>query len=1415
MPTQIFTFVALPNGITPKGDLQLSIYFAPRLSDGATLAVFPDMLHWTRSIADKGLQFQLQCNGQSATVAVDQTALRPGIWNSIFRPDTIVQPFVIPALDQQLLVSYPHREALAYVKHLYQTSGLGVAFPRSHGDNGRSLTLAQLEDLLFRDGQKSTLDIANSETRIELWREQNAQTSGSPVLAPRTTAAGTAKTPSGPSPLEAPLDGVPTTLTAPSGGRAMARRFALYHHLPPAPNRPPLPSTPADFANLLDFHKAMTALSSYPQLMRALGLVFDLEIPSSFCPVSPAATGGDYLAIAVTGVTPGFVWASAPQFCLPLTSYYRTTTDFLTAPATPSSNLPTQDYVPGDIVGGVLALLTRYFHLTEVDVDGGLLKAMSFADNLDSFALSRETAEIDETLPSLRSAGLGLVANHRAAQFLQTIQTNKTFDAALQQNKPLPRPFNAMDVTRGFRIDIWSSLDQRWRSLHRRNGTYHFLHPKPISLHTHDEEGFIQLAVAQPAQEPTPPTNAAATRAGAPQPNTDVRIHERVVKWEGWSLSVPRPGAVLNRSPDPAKALDSDPTMNQPMTPFKMKTSFEAVKGSLPRLRFGARYRLRARAVDLAGNSIPYNEPASGEIAAPMHGQLPYFRFEPVPHPIVVLRHPVSYGGSMERLVIRSYNTRPELDRVDTEETDQRHIAPPKAAVRMAEQHGMFDTPQGLLKGDAATYRLIIRRDRGQIPSVDKTPMESEAQLAVDYFPDPIARGAALQNLPNTPNNSFGKAVGGEIKYKLPPNLHPEYAAQELATGSFTHIDFGPHWPARETFRLVLSEGSVAPTWNAPERVLRVRLPKAGIAQVSMGSYLNAADLSLMGVWDWIRQYMELQQMAAMAEAGANLEVPYSADQMAVLSQLVLNGGHSMITPSRTLVFVHAVQQPLGTPAFILLPIVRSMPASEQGTGLANGFDPISAWRTLNSHYAVLLGGLRIHGMSTAQVDINATWHEYLDLTTEPAPSVLPTQAHVDTITLSSDPDDLSEPTEGIIAADALATRYTAYYFPEVDTLWFAAPFDSLQGFGSISNLAAPMHRFSDTKHRRIYYQAVSTSRFREYFPPDTKNFTRSSERLLVNVPSSSRPVAPHVAYIVPTFGIERQETTNIKTDVRIGNGVRVYLNRPWYSSGEGELLGVVLWAASAPSPTSADRETYKHYITQWGLDPMWETGSLAELPQMSFPVAQGQGLTLAETSAITVDVAGYEAGFDASRKLWYCDITFSNPSAYQPFVHLAMARYQPSSLPSVELSHVVLADFVQIAPDRSAVVSIDPADPRRARVFIGGNSPQGPNRSIFYVTVEQKMANIVSDLAWNPAPSNVVTVTEDSPAPVQPDAVLWSGTVLFAAAPPAGQFRVVIKECEQIPRDPSPQEVKSTVLGQRVVYASIIPFDFPSPAQL
>ena len=45
------------------------------------------------------------------------------------------------------------------------------------------------------------------------------------------------------------------------------------------------------------------------------------------------------------------------------------------------------------------------------------------------------------------------------------------------------------------------------------------------------------------------------------------------------------------------------------LSEFKMVASFVAPPRSLPKLRFGETYRIRARVVDLAGNSLSYDAP--------------------------------------------------------------------------------------------------------------------------------------------------------------------------------------------------------------------------------------------------------------------------------------------------------------------------------------------------------------------------------------------------------------------------------------------------------------------------------------------------------------------------------------------------------------------------------------------------------------------------------------------------------------------------------------------------------------------------------------------------------------------------------------------------------------------------------------
>lgn len=1335
MASQILTAVALPAGTAPSGRLRVNIYLAPRLSGAPRLSDFPDWLAWPELVRKHGLSVTLRGGaGSSSTVPVATGPLRPDIWHAIFTPDATITPYPQPDYSKRLLVSYPASDAHAFVKQTYQTAATAVLTGNGEGDGEESLLRRLLEDLIFRDGTESFLDSVLTDLRVTMWQEQQGQ-GASPQAVAFTT-------------------------------RDVAERFALYHRLPPAPNRPPLPSTPADFASLLDFHKALSALASHPTLLTALGLVFPLEVPGGLCPPSPVS--GAYLPLTVTAVTPGWQWSDPPTLGQMDIAYVRSATSFSAAPATDPASVANSNISAGDVIDGFLVLDPASFMLADVELDGALLKAMALAD---SVAFAGDSTAIEQVLPSLRSGGISLLASGRAAQLLQAIKDNESFEAVLEGGTA-PRALNARDLLRGYRLDIWSARAGRWLSLHRRNGTYLFGSGETASLSVTDEEGFTQLAVMQPAEDPTRPEDPVASAAGAPQPGTDLYVNERVARWNGWSMSAPRPGRPLNRSPDPALAADPDPTEGTAVTPFKMATRFAAYPGSLPQLRFGDRYRLRVRAVDLAGRSISPDTQAGDQFGTPGPGTtLPYLRYEPVNPPVLVERTLPGPGGSNAQLVIRSRNTHPALDAVPSTEIDERHVAPPRASVLLTEQLGMLDDNAGRLQADAATYDLVVSRDRGQFATVGDTPLEPGAQLTVPYFPDPLAWGAAFANLP-----------------------HAE---------PVTRVSFGTAWPDRQPFRVRLADGTAAPSWDGQLRVLTVRLGKAESAVVPLGCYVDPADLEILGVWNWVRELYEQSQASALEQGEAGRALVSLADEFAALTRLTLDGGNEMITPRLSLSVVHAVQQPLGRPAWTRLPIVHHPEAPVAVPSAENRFWAVTAWRYVGSHTVVLLGALKVNGASTVAVDIEAGWTEWLDDTSQPGPTRSPAAGAVDRIQLGS-------LEAAPVFSDGSQDRMVAVYIPEVDTLWFAAPFDQLPGVTTPTDVAAPVHNLGDTKHRCISYRAVASSRFQEYFTEPGLDFTRTSDALMVSVPSSARPVAPDVLYVVPTFGWERQESTNLKTEVRFGNGLRVYLNRPWYSSGEGELLGVVLWPQNTPPPGDDQRETCKEFITQWGLDPLWSTGFIPQVPgvgDLTAATASATALAIDESSQ-QVDVAGHSVGYDASRRLWYCDIEFANTEAYMPFVRLALARYQPSSIAGVELSKVVLADFAQLAPDRAAALTLDPATPAKARLVVGGLAPVGQSVSAIDVTVETRVTDVVSDLGWARAPATVVTVSEDAPAPSQFASVLWSGTIAFAAEPAPGQFRVVVRESEVI------ESVPPGISGNRLVYAAILPFDFAPTAK-
>src|SRR5262249_50988263 len=127
-----------------------------------------------------------------------------------------------------------------------------------------------------------------------------------------------------------------------------------------------------------------------------------------------------------------------------------------------------------------------------------------------------------------------------------------------------------------------------WRSLHARIGTYVFSKlagPPPELV----DEGLSQpSAVQQPNS--------------SPDIEAQLYFHESLMRWHGWSLAAPRPGqTITNAGPDTVT--------NQVVGGgFPLAVNFRAMPGTLPRLRFGGKYQFRARAVDLAGNSLTIPE---------------------------------------------------------------------------------------------------------------------------------------------------------------------------------------------------------------------------------------------------------------------------------------------------------------------------------------------------------------------------------------------------------------------------------------------------------------------------------------------------------------------------------------------------------------------------------------------------------------------------------------------------------------------------------------------------------------------------------------------------------------------------------------------------------------------------------------
>jgi len=1289
---QTVIWTALPSGViggTGGTRLQLSVMVSPRLQTNEglpkpELAQFPDFLNWPATAKQFSVRFG---NGLVLPATVISAAPSSDLWGRLFKPTTYVRPFEFKNLATRRIRSFPTRHIMSFIKQQYSEMATQNA--------------AAYPDVETLSSRKSFGLIANyfgrqSPTRGDFDPDQQLRNEHEEILTKNKA--------------------VPPSATAnPRGDFFQLREFY----------KPSSASRLALKVPDIDFHQVVASLGDFPEVMRRLGLVLDLEVPMDGA-IPPSST-----------VEVSVVWSPRSNATTDVTPRTNYTLDGLTFAARPRPANP-------DLSGGMLDLSdTNTYHLMQLDVDGAGLKAADFANTLIRGQVHR-TADTPnrQPAPALRTGGLQLAASGRALRLVRALETSAQINTAAEGGAP-PELY-AEDLTRGYRVDVYDGKASKWRSLCRRVGQYHFKDGE-ITL-THEDEGYVSMGVTESADGSS----------------TDLYLHESLLRWEGWSLVATRPGRMIDNEDTVQQA------ENKAHPDFGLEASFKAAPRTLPRLRFGNTYRLKARAVDLAGNSLPL-DPTSADFSKASE-EMTYRRFDPIANPAVVLKHTMTEGESAERLVIRS-----NYD-VASVEASERHIAPPRVAQLTAELHGMFDSPDGL---DQAAYDAIIAKDA---PFADG--VHAEEELALPYLPDPIARGATLVGLPGA----------------LPIPL--------------TQVDYGGGlWPGALPFRIRVEEGSGQPAFDPTTRVLTVKAPKAEIAKVRLSSYIDRADLELMGVWQWIK------------------ERGLTPAQLAAFEKIVAWGIHWMVTPYRELTLVHAVKQPMEIPSFVKLHMDR---------GLGDTF----AW---------LNDTMTVHGKSTIKVDVQAEWQEPVDPLAEPKWKLIGGRAQAAEIPVDYGFTQLTLHHKHSFGD----TKYRRVKYTAVGTTRFAEYFqeratENVALSGTTAKLLAngPFVAGSDevtspdgnTAYQRdVDYtadpKAGSIARIAggaigngsvvqigyAYIPG---SITRAMETPVeLDVLSSSRPAAPKVLYVVPTFGWSQEDIEDGVAVRRVG-GLRVYMERPWFSSGDGELLGAVLW----PGPSRVGRlpilpifgvsnrppEALKPYVTQWGMDPIWLTAQTYAVPSASHfkkAVAVGTGLTLDELPAATkVSVAGHTVGYDEERKLWYCDMEIDAGPSYWPFVRLALARYQPKSVDGAHLSRVVLTDFAQIAPDRLVSMVGDPEFPTKLAITVCGpgytRGPVGRFPSELEVSVETRRPNVADgDLGWMPAGPAPVALTLQVGG--DPKNLNWNGLVELPAARGTKPYRLVVKEYERFLVDAgagSPNSIAANVPTQRrLVFAAVL----------
>ena len=1148
-----------------------------------------------------------------------------------------------------------------------------------------------------------------------------------------------------------------------------------------------------------EFHDITAVVNSYPQILRKLGLVLDFLVP-----YNTSIPNSGHISLVINALE---FDEEGTTVSLPPTAYQITNNGFYIGDK------------PNTIFDkGFVKINTDEFSVVQIDADGTALKTNNMAENkvleiarfyevkaelVKSRALQIKQLEEpeppeDEGLPYMRSAGIAITKNGMAEHLFKSIETNVQLKQAfiaspvrkvelsqerlkrvggnleniqLQQQPALQnlklkmkepqKILYTTDVIQGYRMDIAYADDpERWYSLHQRKDDYSWYdennNPHPIDGIDPDE-GFIQLGIAEDPNDPD-----------------DVFVSETLARWEGWSLSVKKPGFAINESDDfdgsddekrdfvyKSKAQEIKKYQFDPDLEFKVNAQSNIVPGTLPKLRFGKNYRVRVRAVDLAGNSVSPDQQSENP-SDTIRENIKYLRYEPLASPIVLVGNELKDGEFLEEIVIRSnfdlsvteYEDNHMVNGQKFDDYSQRYLLPPKNSQLMAETHGKFE--EAFQNNPVAAQQIynIITNHEGlyQQEEKNKEKIYQPSEVEIIYLPDPMAAGVALfvaEGYENTHTQDFDA------------RMFSFFRNNEIRPNNTDSIDIPNDWYNAKEIRIRLEEGGQNTNWDSSEKIFTIYLPKGIRTKIKFSTFWREDDLKqLSAIWEMVKKG--------------------NPGNISEINKLAISGQHWMISPSREIELVHAVQQPVDAPV-----IEELIPDRDYGTTFA----------LINTRFD-------IHGESTEKVEFQAKWTEPYDdgisvkIKEKNGRNVIPDihiNYHDDVVTKGTIPPPEqvekapvqnlkiqpilriqpqtvqrfeTEPQPKARKVNQLYTIQNNQYKQLQKTKVTArknlaqkVSYDiAATRFGFVKQMGLRIkpleHHFGDTKHRWVDYKLVAASRYREYFDkilqanPELTTTRESEWKERVNILSSTRPKAPEIEYIVPTFEWRKTQSADAVRHQRMGGGLRVYLKRPWYSSGDNEMLAVILpEVKSNITSFVAASPGYTNDYTHWGIDPiLYGTKPDGVSPQIKDfrmnPVIDSK-LQYPDKPGALAKAVAYPVYFDQERQLWFCDLAIDPKSMYFPFVKLFLARYQPHSVREKEsdvcLSPVVVGKMTQLVPERQTTLRFKKDDQNskftitvEGTIYNPGNAQYGNHNFIRISFLDTELAQPIYGIITN-----------------------------------------------------------------------------------